>query len=95
LGDEEGAAEGFDRGAVLVDPGQDLAAKAEVRADGPTEPEGNGGAVEHVAVSGTGPEIIRLAARAETKAKPEPMTSAFANLDQALGCFLSYCIDWE
>ena len=30
LGDEEGAAERFDRGAVLVDPGQDLAAKAEV-----------------------------------------------------------------
>ena len=32
LGDEEGAAERFDRGSVLVDPGQDLAAKAEVLA---------------------------------------------------------------
>jgi len=32
LGDEQGAAERFDGGAVLVDPGQDLAAKAEVLA---------------------------------------------------------------
>jgi hypothetical protein len=82
LGDEESAAEGFNRVSLVVNPREDLTAQSEMRTDSTAQSKRESGLIEQRGVPCPAEKIIGLSAGTEARPEPESVPGVFPDFDQ-------------